>query len=66
MIQRVRTRAAKARELMVRKHSKNHVVIEFTIGDIVAVKLPRGVRTSTDNRKMYRKVRGIAYSRYEI
>ena len=51
---------------MVRKHSKNHVVIEFTIGDIVAVKLPRGVRTSTDNRKMYRKVRGIAYSRYKI
>ena len=51
---------------MVRKHSKNHVVIEFAISDIIAVKLPRGVRTSTDNRKMYRKVRGIAYSRYEI
>jgi len=66
VIQRVRTRAAKARELMVRKHSKNHVVIEFAIGDIIAVKLPRGVRTSTDNRKMYGKVRGIAYGRYEI
>ena len=66
VIQRVRTRAAKARELMVKKHNKNHVVIEFAIGGIIAIKLPRGVRTSTDNRKMYGKVRGIAYGRYKI
>ena len=42
------------------------MVIEFAIGDIIAVKLPHGVRTSTDDRKMYRGVRGIAYRRYEI
>lgn len=49
----VRKNSQKARHKMVDKYSKSHKIEVFSKGDIVTVKLPRGTRTSTDNKRLY-------------
>lgn len=57
-----------ARDKMCKKHDKKSKVINFAIGDIAVVKLPRDTRTATDQRKLFCKVIGCQYTppRYKI
>ena len=52
---------------MVDRYTKNHVIEQFTEGDIVALKLPRGTRTSTDMKRVFGRVLSMLYEhKYEI
>ena len=57
-----------ARDKMCKKHDKKSKIISFAIGNIAVVKLPRGTRTATDQRKLFCKVIGCQYTppRYKI
>lgn len=52
----VRTNSQKARHQVVNKYSKTHAIEVFAQGDIVIVKLPRGTRTSTNNKRLFGRV----------
>lgn len=52
-LQDVRERHIKNREAMSHKYNKKWTVDEFEEGDIVALKIPRAVRTSTDNLRLF-------------
>jgi hypothetical protein len=41
---------------MVAKYAKQWEIEEFAVGDIVSLNLPRGICTSTDNRRVFVKV----------
>jgi hypothetical protein len=47
VIKKARANNNQARQKMVDGYTKNHVIEEFAMGDIVASKLRRGTRTST-------------------
>jgi hypothetical protein len=67
VIKKACTNNNKARQRMVDRYTKNHVIEEFTIGDIVALKLPRGTRISTDMKRVFGRVLSILYEyKYEI
>jgi hypothetical protein len=67
VIKKARTNNNKARQRMVDRYTKNHVIKQFAIEDIVALKLPRGTRTSTDMKRVFGKVLFILYEyKYEI
>jgi hypothetical protein len=52
---------------MVERHSKSHHIEVFTTGDIVALKLPRGTRTSIDMRRVFGRVLSMPHEhKYEI
>ena len=55
-----------ARDKMCKKHDKKSKIISFAIGDIAVVKLPRGTRTATDQRKLFCKVIGCQYTTSSI
>jgi hypothetical protein len=45
----------------------NYVIQYFEIGDIIFIKVPREDRTSTDNRRLFRRILKELYSyRYKI
>jgi hypothetical protein len=51
----------------VTRFSKNEVVEQFAMGDIVALRFPKGPRTSTDMRRVFGRVVSIPYeNHYEI
>jgi hypothetical protein len=56
VLQGVRLATIKSKDLMVAKYAKQREIEEFAIGDIVSLNLPRGTRTSTDNRRVFVKV----------
>jgi len=56
VLQAVLDNTAKARNKMMKKCSKNYTIKTFVAGDIVTVKLPRDIRTSTNNKKLFARV----------
>jgi hypothetical protein len=58
VLQTVLENTAKAWEKMMKKYTKNHTIETFVAGDIVTVKLPCDVCTSTDNKKLFAWVLG--------
>lgn len=57
-----------AQDKMVARYAKYHKIESFAIGDVVLVKLPRGIRTATDQRKLYCLLIGCEHQppRYKI
>jgi hypothetical protein len=57
-----------ARDKMVAKYHKSHTIESFVIGDIVLIKLPREIRTATDQRKLFGRVIGALHQpvRYKV
>ncbi len=52
---------------MVRKYSKRNDIQHFKTGDIVSLKVPREDRTSTDNRRLFRRILGEPHPhRYKV
>ena len=52
---------------MVERYSKKYTIEVFATGDIVALKLPRGTRTSTDMKRVFGRVLSVPYEhKYEI
>jgi hypothetical protein len=45
----------------VTRLSKNEVMEQFAMGDIVALRLPKGTHTSTDIRRVFGRILSIAY-----
>jgi hypothetical protein len=67
VIKKARTNNNKAYQRIVDRYTKNHVIEQFVEGDIVALKLPRGTRTSTDMKRVFGKVLAILYEyKYKI
>ena len=67
VIKRARANNNKARQRMVDRYAKNHVIEQFAIGDIVVLKLPRGTQISTDMKRVFGKVLAILHEyKYEI
>jgi hypothetical protein len=67
VIKKARANNNKARQKMVDRYPKSHVIEEFAMGDIVALKLPRGTRTSTDMKRVFGRVLSMPYEhKYEI
>jgi hypothetical protein len=67
VIKKARANNNQARQKMVDRYTKNHVIEEFAMGDIVALKLPRGTRTSTDMKRVFGRVLSMPYEhKYEI
>jgi hypothetical protein len=67
ILQKALRNTIKAREKMSAKYAKAHQIEEFVAGDIVAVKLPRGTRTSTDPKRIFAKVLAMPKKdRYKI
>jgi hypothetical protein len=63
----VRSNTKNARRAMKERHSKDHYIEVFTTGEIVAVKLPVGTRTSTDNKRIYARVLAAPHDhRYQL
>lgn len=56
VIEQIRHRSIKNAHKMIQKHSKKWTVEQFDIGDIVALKILRALRTSTDNRRLFCEV----------
>ncbi|KAF5137881.1 hypothetical protein E5D57_001660 [Metarhizium anisopliae] len=57
----------RARLRMMQKHSKQHTIQHFNIGDIVSIKVPREDRASTDNRRLFGRILEEPYAhRYRI
>jgi hypothetical protein len=50
----------------VTRFSKNEVIEQFAVGDVVALKLPKGSRASTDMRRVFGRVLSIAYDNHYI
>ena len=51
----------------MQKDSKQHTIQHFNIGDIVSIKVPREDRTSTDNRRLFRRILEEPYAhKYRI
>lgn len=53
VLEDVRQKHIKNREYMSRKYNKKWTIDEFKKGDIVALKIPREVRSSTDNLRLF-------------
>jgi hypothetical protein len=52
---------------MVEKYSKKHDIQHFDVRDIVSLKVPREDRTSTNNRRLFRRILEEPYShRYKV
>jgi hypothetical protein len=52
---------------MARNYTKAYTIDQFTAGDVVTVKLPRGTRTSTDNKKIFAQVLSVQKpNRYKL
>ena len=52
---------------MVDRYTKNHVIEQFAIGDIVVLKLSRETRTSIDMKRVFGRVLAMPYEyKYEI
>jgi hypothetical protein len=67
LLSRAYKKTEKSRNRMVEKYSKRHEIEVFAVGDIVTLKLPRGTRTSTDNRRVFGRVLGMPHrDRYEV
>jgi hypothetical protein len=58
VLRSVQENIAKARDKMVKKYSKNHNIKTFIASDIVTIRLPRDIRTSIDNRRLFARVLG--------
>lgn len=56
VVEDVRHRSAQNAQKMIVKHSKKYIIEQFETGDIVALKIPRALRTSTDNRRLFCEV----------
>jgi hypothetical protein len=64
VLKRVRKKTLKARDQMVMQYSKSHEIDVFAVGDIVTLRLPggsRGVRTSTDSRRLFCSIRSVPH-----
>ncbi|KAH8820753.1 hypothetical protein F5884DRAFT_827092 [Xylogone sp. PMI_703] len=67
LIQQAQIATQKARVKMIQKYSKRHKVEHFKPGDIVAIRIPKEDRTSTDNRTLWGRILTEPHShRYKI
>jgi hypothetical protein len=57
----------KARQKIVDRYTKNYIIEQLAIGDIIALKLSRNTRTLTNIKRVFGKVIAILYEyKYEI
>ena len=56
-----------SRKSMAKRYSKHYEIDEFVAGDIVALKLPKGARTTTDMRRIFGRILSVPHNhRYEV
>ena len=56
VLSNVRGNTLRARAKMVQKYSRKHKIEVFVPGDVIALNLPAGTKTSTDNKRIWAKV----------
>jgi hypothetical protein len=67
LLLKVRENTLRSREKMVKKYTYKHKIEVFIPGDVVALNLPAGTKTSTDNKRVWAKVVAEEHpSRYRL